>query len=512
MFVQCAMPGEVPLAVGGSAEVSGDERAGVGVGVLAGPVGVARLGGQARAGVFAQLVDAAAVREAVGLAGHVDVRKRVLTGEVTAALVLGLCLFSGEGYDAVLARLVRVVAGPLPPGTAVPTASALCQARARLGEEPLRMLFAATAAAQPAPGPGSMAFGLELTAVDGTVWDLAATGQNLAEYLPGPQGHWPQVRMVTLNTCGTRKVRAAALGPTTVGEQRLLEAMAGAFTPGMLNLADRYFFSMSRWVTISGTGAQLLWRVKNGAKSLPAKIIGSLPDGSALVRLRESDSMLCRRRADASRPGDKTLTRLPATVARLIEFDVTARDHAGTTRTSRFRLLTTLLDPDTHPAQALAALYAERWQIEVAYLRIKTTLRGSGVKLRGHTPQLARQEIWAFLTVYNTLCDLAAHAAALDGIDPDQISFIAVLRLTRTQTSTDTRCTHCRKPPDNEPDTDPINHLIAAIAAHPRNRTGRQRSSPRTTKRRRTQPTTTMTYTTTITTPNLPTDTQNPQT
>src|SRR4029450_7180039 len=56
-------------------------------------------------------------------------------------------------------------------------------------------------------------------------------------------------------------------------------------------------FSMARWVAAAGTGAQLAWRVKNGARSLPAKRVAVLSDGSTLVRLRESDGMLSRRRA-----------------------------------------------------------------------------------------------------------------------------------------------------------------------------------------------------------------------
>jgi hypothetical protein len=96
------------------------------------------------------------------------------------------------------------------------------------------------------------------------------------------------------------------------------------------------------------------------------------------------------RRKDAGDPG---LARLPEAVARLIEFDLAVIDDRGKRRTSRLRLLTTLLDPTAHPAIAIAQVYAERWQIELAYFRIKVTLRGSGKVLRGQTPALARQEI-----------------------------------------------------------------------------------------------------------------------
>ncbi|MGI5485424.1 hypothetical protein [Microtetraspora malaysiensis] len=137
-----------------------------------------------------------------------------------------------------------------------------------------------------------------------------------------------------------------------MAEQPLCDRLADALGPGMPNLADRNFFSMARWVAFSVTGAHLIWRVKNGKKSVPAKIIRRLGDGSYLVRLRESDGMLYRRR---KQHGDPTLPRLPDTIARLVEFDLVTREQSGRMRTSRLRLLTTLLNVDAAPADQIAA-------------------------------------------------------------------------------------------------------------------------------------------------------------
>ena len=280
-------------------------------------------------------------------------------------------------------------------------------------------------------------------------------------------------------------------------EQALVDRLITDLGPGTLNLADRNFFSMYRWVTAAATGAHLAWRVKNGAKSLPAKIVGVLPDGSSIVCLHESDAMLAHRRAQA---GDRGLPRLPDTLARLVEFDLAVTDGRGRATRSRFRILSTLLDHHTHPARQIAAVYAERWQVELVYYRIKVTLRGPGVVLRGQTPELARQEIWGLLVVYNALCDLAVAAAVSLGVDPDEISFAAVLRLTRTHLGADTICWHCGSPALGDT---PHEVLITAIAAHPRNRTGRQRTSPRTKAQRRTAGTRNVTYTIDIVPSNL---------
>ncbi len=499
---QFAMSGVMSGGAGSDGAVSAPAASAAGLreAVLAGPARGVSLDGGVGSSVLGCLADGDVVESAVARAGHVDRRRRVLTGEVTVQVILGLCLFVGEGYDSVLARVLPRLPGVLAPGGPVPTGSALSQARTRLvgHGEPMRELFEATAAVAEPATAGSTAFGLVLTAFDGTVGDLAATGEVEAQFAVPSGGRHPQARLVTLVTCGTRRVRAAAVGSYTTSEQELVDSLASALTVGTLNLADRNFFSMHRWVVFAATGAELAWRVKNGAKSLPAKTVEVLPDGSTRVRLHESDSMLARRRRQA---GDATLPRLPDTLARLVEFDLLVTDERGRTRVSRFRILTTLLDYRAYPARQIAAVYAERWQVELVYYRIKVTLRGAGVVLRGQTPELARQEIWGLLVAYNALCDLAVRAAVSLGVDPDEISFVAVLRLTRTHLSTGTYCRHCTKPSN---DGDPTEALVSAIAAHPRNRTGRQRTSPRTARQRRTERTRDVTYTINIVPSNLP--------
>lgn len=465
--------------------------------VVAGPGGTVEVDDTVLGGVLGSLVDAAVIKAGLGVAGHVDQRSRVLTGVVTVAAVLGLCLFRRENYDLVLARVLTgsrrqvIDGGP-------PTGQALSIARARLAEGGMRAVFEQAATLMPPAGAGSYAFGLLLTAFDGTVFDLAATADIAARFATPSAGRFPQARLVTLIACGTRWVIAARLGSSALSEQHLVDQLADTLAPGTLNLADRNFFSMARWARFTVTGAHLAWRVKNGAKSLPARIVRVLPDGSAVVRLRESDAMLCARRA---KTGDRRLPRLADILARLVEFTLTVTDTRGRVRTSRFRILTTLLDHEAHPAEQIAAVYAERWQAEVVYLRVKATLRGSGTRLRGQTPNLAVQEIWGLLTVYNALVGLAVAAAVVLDVDPDEISFATVLALTRTSTATDPGCLQCGHRPDN-----PVDDLITAIAAQPRNRTTRQRSSPRTKAQRRTERTRDVSYTITIVTSNLPKD------
>jgi hypothetical protein len=263
-----------------------------------------------------------------------------------------------------------------------------------------------------------------------------------------------------------------------------------------LNLADRGFFSMDRFRRFSAAGAELAWRVKNGAKSVPLKTIRTLPDGSELVMLHESDGMRTRRRRET---GDPRAERLPDTMARLVTFTILTETRSGRRKVTQVRVLTTLLDHETYPAREIAVLYAERWQIEIAFLHLKKTVRGPRRPLRGQSPELARQEAWALLLIHNIVATAAARAAAEAGTSPRLIPFTAVLALIRAHVAADTRCHHCGHRPG-----DLFSGLTSAITALPRHRPGRQRTSGRTAAERRSRHTEEVTYTINITKSNLP--------
>ena len=469
----------------------GKDRSALRDALVAGPGGPVEVDPGVSGCLLRVVSDEEAITAGLTAVGHVDRRRRVFTGLVTVVTVLGLCLFRQENYDLVIGRVLAGVPRVLVEGR--PSGPALSKARGRLPDDAMRVVFEHTATRMPEPGPECFAFGLLVTAFDGTVFDLAATGEMGAVFATPRGGRFPQARMVTLVVCGLRWVLAARLGSSGTSEQALVDQMADCLAPGTLNLCDRNFFSMDRWLRFSAAGGHLAWRVKNGLASLPAAIVAVLPDGSATVRLSESDGMLAYRRKKAC---DPTLTRLPDTVARLVEFTLRVRDEAGRARTSRFRILTTLLDPERYPADQIAALYGERWQVELIYARVKSQLRGSGTRLRGQTPDLATQEIWGLLIVYNALVTLAVAAAVRLGVDPDEISFAAVLALTRASLAHDEPCPNCGCRRSDV--VDPTDGLVATIATQTRNRTDRQRTSPRTRKQRQTEHTRDVDYLITI--------------
>jgi hypothetical protein len=216
--------------------------------------------------------------------GKREKRQRLLPAHVVMYYVLALNLFFGEAYEEVLRQLVNGLKflGNWRYNWEIPSTSAISQARTRLGEAPMKLLFERIAVPMAGAGTrGAWYRGLRVMAIDGLVLDVPATDVNDEEFgrsgsaeAPGP---FPQVRLVALGECGTHGVVDAAFGPVATGEQTLAGQLIARFVAGMLVLADRNFYSYQAWQEAAATGAQLLWR---GSANLRLPVLEWLPDGS----------------------------------------------------------------------------------------------------------------------------------------------------------------------------------------------------------------------------------------
>src|SRR5579859_4064534 len=387
-------------------------------------------------GVLSWVIPPDLVDEAVGDGLAWERRLRSLPSRLGVYFVLACALLSGRSYGEVIREVTGGAELALEAaGWAVPATTALTAVRRRVGERPLESVFRRVCSAlSPGRAAWSHLGGLLVAAVDGTTIGVADTPANAAAFgrpgAAGGQPAGPAMRLVILLACGTRGLLDAAFGPVRgkgTGEQALAGQLLGSLGKGMLVLADRNFYSWALWHAAAATRADLLWRVK---ASMDLAVIRELPDGSFLARVSDPAAVHARnarngqRRRRGSTLGPKTGP-LPGMTVRVIGFrlEVTADD--GSTRTERYRLITTLLDWRAFPAADLAACYARRWAVETGFRELKTALRGSGRLLRGRTPELARQELWAYLAVYQALRTLIARAAARDGLDPARISFTA---------------------------------------------------------------------------------------
>ena len=359
--------------------------------------------------------DAEAIKKALAATGRNSRRKRDLPAEVVIYYVIAMALFMHVNLREVLFCLLdglRLIRGA---DVKVACKSGISQARSRIGSEPLRYLYESQVKPLATPQTkGAWYHGLRLVSLDGSSFDLPAEKQ-IRRAFGGPSTYvdrcpFPQIRFVCLAEIGTRVLFAARMGEYRTSEMALARDVLPALTPGMLCLADRGFAGFPLWKQAASTGADLLWRTRND-RTVPVETI--LPDGSYLGRLRL-------RRAKAGQE--------ESIVVRMIEYRIDGVEWA---ENAPFRLMTTLLDPNEFPAEELAQLYQQRWEIETAFDELKTHLRGARMCLRSKTPELIRQEFYGLMLAHFVVRGLMHEAAHKADVDPDELSFTHSLRVLR---------------------------------------------------------------------------------
>jgi len=376
-------------------------------------------------GVLTRVFPPELVDGVVAEAGRRERRQRLMPARVVVYYVLALALFADSSYEEVMRQLVEGLAWESGWARAweVPTKVAIYKSRERLGREPLELLFRAVAVPLASESTrGAFYRGLRLVSIDGTCLDVADTEANHREFgRPGSSrreggGAFPQLRMVALAESGTHAVFDAALGGYESAERALAEQLAGSLKPGMLCLADRGFYSFEAFQQARGTGAELLWRVKSDV-GLPRE--QTLADGSYLTSIYALENR------KAKRDGQR---------ARVVEYRLD--DPALAEEEQRYRLITTILDPEKGPAGDLAALYPQRWELESALDELKTHQRGPRVVLRSKAPDGVYQEAYGHLCTHYAIRRVMHDAALTADLVPHRLSFIASLRAARRSART----------------------------------------------------------------------------
>jgi len=345
------------------------------------------------------------VEKSIEDAGKTSIRDCVLNATLTLYLVLLMALYSDLAAEDVLCRVMSVV-DPENEYRRV-NKQTISEARKRLGAKPLESAYNSLAqASRPESGRYRL---LSVYALDGSCMDLPDSKPNSEHFgrAASSRGRtaFPQLRFTALVEQGSNFLLGAALGPYSVGEHTLARESLGALPADSLVLMDRGLVSFAIVSQVLERKAHVLCRVK---RSLELPVKSRLPDGSYLSCIYASVN-------------DRRTQTNPLAV-RVVSFRIEGSEE-------EYRLLTSLLDPRKAPARELAALYAQRWNIEEAFRDFKTRLKGSWDTLRSKTPDGVRQEFWALLTVYNTVRGCLMEAALLASTKPSRLSFLKAIRI-----------------------------------------------------------------------------------
>ena len=397
----------------------------------------ARLSDYLSASLLARVYPAERIEQILDEHGVNSQRVRDFPALSVAYYCIALSLYPEAAYEEVFNVVSQGLgwmqgAGPAPaPLSSSPrptlAKSSISAARARVGVNALVALHARSCLplTNAVDHPHAFYGGRRLVAIDGSHFEVPDEAANAAEFgYPGSRsnasGHagYPQAQCAVLVECASHAILSAQIGPYRQSECALCEPLLAGLDASMLCLADRGFDSYEHWRAASLTQAALLWRCK-ATRLLP--VVKTLSDGSYLSviypgKLRDA----ARRR----REGELTVRvidyRLPGTAAQ-----------TQTQGQPRYRLITTLLDPIACPALELAALYHERWEVELVFDELKTHLGARRRALRSKTPEGVRQEFYGWVLAHYAVCWLMHAAAGKARLQQRRLSFTGNLQLLR---------------------------------------------------------------------------------
>ena len=372
------------------------------------------------AGVLALCFPMSAIRSIIAQCNCGSRRERDLPPAVMVFFVIALSLFPDVGYQSVLRWLLNGLQWLGGGDFTLCVKSSLATARKRLGSIPLRRIHEQLARPlADAKLSGSFWKGFHLVAIDGSTLALQDTPENSSKFgrssNQAGEGAWPLARFVAIVEVGTHIIFKAALGAYRDSETALAREVIPYLQEGMLCLADRLFPGFDLWKEAAARGCALVWRVKTG---LALTHVKTLPDGSWLAHWHPKAQS---RRKNGPKPE----------LVRVVEYKL--RDKQKKDTGEVYRLITTILDPEQASAKELAALYPQRWEIELTIKESKTVLRKGRPTLRSKLPDLVEQEFWGMLLAHYAVRKMMAQAAMERRVDPDELSYQGGLEIIKAR-------------------------------------------------------------------------------
>ncbi len=358
------------------------------------------------------------IEEALLATGTATIRRRRLPAEQTVWLLLGMAVMRDLPIAAVARQLD--VALPAADGSRTVASSALSQARARLGPEPMEWLFLRSSEEWARRSADADRWrGLALYGVDGSTLRVADSEENRAHFGGQDSGRheggraqrqsgYPLMKLVVVMALRSHLLATAVFGPYATDERTYATTLWQTIPDQSLVLFDRGHLQASVMVPLMTQGTQRHWltRAKSTTKFTSVRRLGP---GDELVEFKVSSEA---RRKDPSLPTHFN--------ARAIRY-----------RRKGYQpqiLLTSLVDEKAYPADELRALYHERWEIELGFGEIKTDMLERLETIRSKTPAAVAQEMWGLLIAYNLIRLEMERVAGELGVPPTRISFVAALR------------------------------------------------------------------------------------
>lgn len=304
--------------------------------------------------------------------------------------------------------------GPLPSNNT----SAYCQARARLPRRFVEALLDGSARQleERVPPKDLWLDRHRVHVVDGASCQVPDTLANRQAFGLPPNVKvgcgFPVILFVGVFSLATGALSAVALGSqgrTKCHERRLFRSLWNHFLSGDIVLADAGLNAYSDFAGLLARGVHSVMRRFQRP-----------PDFRRGERLGKHDHLV-EWTKPSRRPKGLTQRAFDALPARLRLREVRIVVSRPGFRSTIVDLVTTLLDAAVYSKEALGELYRRRWNAELNFRHVKTTLGMESLSTK--TPALVRKELLTFLLAYNLIRALMWEAGTRYAVDPLRISF-----------------------------------------------------------------------------------------
>jgi hypothetical protein len=243
-------------------------------------------------------------------------------------------------------------------------------------------------------------------------------------------------RILALFHAGTGMLLEVRAAPLRAHEMAAVGGVHPHLGPGDVLVGDRGFCSFVHLAMLAARGSHAVFRVHarqiidfTPHRPHVGRDAGERGRGQPRSRwprrLGERDQVV-EWSQPSKRPewlGAEQFAALPATlVLRELRYDIGRPGY----RTRSVTLVTTLLDAEAYPPEALAELYGMRWRVELDLRHLKTTMRMDVLKCK--TVDGILKELTAYALVYNLVRATMLEAARRQGREVERVSFVDALR------------------------------------------------------------------------------------
>ncbi|EBY5128057.1 IS4 family transposase, partial [Salmonella enterica subsp. enterica serovar Brazzaville] len=215
------------------------------------------------------------------------------------------------------------------------------------------------------------------------------------------QSPYPVMRLVALMNLGSHILLDAATAPFRSSEILLAQSMTASVPDNSVTLFDKLFYSADLLLTLNQQGNNRHWLLP-ARKNVVAETEESYGEGDRLLKLKVSPQA---RKKNPSLP--------EYWYARAVTYEVNGVE----------KTVLTSLPADRYKAKEVAELYHSRWEIEVGFRNLKSSLLDNALVLRSRKVALPEQEVWGMLLAYNLIRREATKAAEKHKKAPSEISF-----------------------------------------------------------------------------------------